>query len=95
MSFPVLEQLEAITAKAPSEGELKLALSRVAMEVNARYQSGAASSAEFMDSVITTLKALPGPAHAELRINCLIDASHFFYLNGQTFNAIDPADDAV
>lgn len=95
MSFPVLEQLEAITAKAPSEGELRLALSRVAMEVNARYQSGAASSAEFMDSVITTLKGLPGPAHAELRINCLIDASHFFYLNGQTFNAIDPADDAV
>jgi putative two-component system response regulator len=91
----VLEQLYAVTAASPLDTELKLVLSRVAMEVNARYQGGAASSADFMTSVIKLLKDIPGTAHAELRINCLIDASHFFYLIGQTFNAIDPAADAV
>ena len=41
------------------------------------------------------LKKIDGIAHPELRINCLIDASHFFYIIGQPFNAIEPATDAV
>jgi hypothetical protein len=43
-----------------------------------------------MLAAIRTLKAVPGTAHADLRINSLIDASHYFYLIGQTFTAIDP-----
>ena len=65
------------------------------MEVNTRLQTASASSAEYMTSVIRTLKNLTDVSHPELRINCLIDASHFFYLIGQTFNAIEPASDAV
>jgi putative two-component system response regulator len=48
-----------------------------------------------MSSVVRTLKKLTTPTHAELRINCLLDASHYFYLVGQAFNAIEPASDAV
>lgn len=64
------------------------------MAVNSRLQQGAAGSAEFMGSVVKTLKGLEGEGHAELRINCLLDAAHFFYLTGQTFNALEPATDA-
>ena len=89
-----LKELEALKTPLP-DGELKLVLSRVALEVNAQYQSGAASSAEFMREAIATLRALTGVAYADLRINALIDAAHFLYLIGQSFDAIDPANDAA
>jgi putative two-component system response regulator len=98
MTFPVIEELHALVADpvgTSDDGQLKIALSRMAMEVNAQYQAGVASSAEFMASAIATLKAVKGTAHSDIRVNCLIDASHFFYLVGQTFNAIEPALDAV
>jgi putative two-component system response regulator len=82
-------------SRAATEDELKSALARVAMEVNAQYQAGSAASADFMLAAIRTLKAVPGVVHADLRINSLIDAAHYLYLVGQTFTAIDPANDAV
>jgi len=88
------QDLDALS-RAASEDERKSVLARVAMEVNSQYQAGAAASADFMLAAIRTLKAVPGTAHADLRINSLIDASHYFYLIGQTFTAIDPANDAV
>jgi putative two-component system response regulator len=78
-----------------SDSDVKVALSRVAMEVNSRLQSATPSSAEYMSSAIGLLKGIAGVEHPELRINCLLDASHFFYLIGQTFSAIDPAADAA
>jgi putative two-component system response regulator len=74
--------------------DTKLTLSKVALEVNSRLQSSSAS-VEFMQSVIQTLKALQGSGHAALRINCLLDASHYFYLSGQAFPALEPAGLAV
>ena len=94
MNPTAFQELEAVK-RAASDSELKQVLARVAMEINSQYQAGAASSAEFMSSAVRTLKSVPGTAQAELRINCLIDASHFFYLIGQTFSAIDPANDAA
>ncbi len=79
----------------PSGGDVKVALSRVALEVNTRLQSATPSSAEYMTSAIRLLKQIPGVEHPELRINCLLDASHFFYLIGQPFSAIEPAADAA
>lgn len=78
-----------------NEAELKVALSRVAMEVNSRLQAGTAASAEYMTAVIKLLKSVEGNQLVDLRTNCLLDASHFFYLIGQTFNAIEPAVEAV
>jgi putative two-component system response regulator len=77
------------------DAKVKLALSRVALEVNARLQDGSAASAEYMNSVIGTLKRFKGPANAELKANCLMDAAHYFYLIGQSFSSIDPLCEAV
>lgn len=89
-----LELLEKI-ANSATGIEQKAALARVAMEVNARLQAGSPSSAEYMSAVISAVKHIDGETHADLRINCLVDAAHFFYVIGQPFKAIEPAADAV
>ncbi|HUQ99259.1 MAG TPA: HD domain-containing phosphohydrolase [Gemmatimonadaceae bacterium] len=75
--------------------DVKVLLSRIAMEVNSRLQAASSSSAAYVDGVITTLKSIDSVDNAELRINILLDAAQFFYLVGQTFNAIQPATNAV
>ena len=78
-------------AEMDSSGpELKLALSKLALEVNAVVQTPSASSAEFVRASVAQLSQLKGTLHHELRINCLIDAGQFYYMNGLTFNAIEP-----
>jgi putative two-component system response regulator len=91
---PELQQLKSSVGLSNGP-ELKVALSRVALEVSARLQGGSASSTEYMTAVIRTLKSVEGSSHHELRVNCLMDVSQFFYLVGQTFTAIEPARDAV
>ncbi|QJR11004.1 hypothetical protein DSM104443_02075 [Usitatibacter rugosus] len=44
-----------------------------------------------MTLTIGTLKKIEGTSNADVRINCLIDAAHFFYVIGQAFSAIEPA----
>jgi putative two-component system response regulator len=80
---------------AGADVELKAGLARLAMEVNSQYQTGSANASEFMQLAVRTLKTVSGTVHAELRINALIDASHFYYLSGQSFDALEPANDAV
>src|SRR5258706_3204210 len=96
VSTPTLQELEAM-AQAPetSDPKVRVALSRLALEVNARLQEGSPSSGEYMAAVISMLKGLRGTANAELRTNCLIDAAHYFYIVGQSFAAIDPSSEAV
>jgi putative two-component system response regulator len=65
------------------------------MEVNAQYQAGDAASAEFIGRALEVVRDVSDDANVDLRINCLIDGAHFFYLIGQTFKAIEPASDAV
>ena len=95
MNFNSIDELQAVCGPDLSEAELKPAISKLAMEVNARYQAGSASSVEFMNQAIRVFRRVPGTDCAELRVNALIDASHYFYLVGQTFSAIEPALDAV
>ena len=91
---PELQQLKSSVGQ-PDGPELKVALSRVALEVNTRLQEGSATSAEYMTTVIKTLKGVAGSSHHELRINCLTDVSHFFYILGDSFKALEPARDAA
>jgi putative two-component system response regulator len=84
-----------LLATKGATGDLKILLSRVALEVNTRVQEASAASAPYMTSVAQALKSIDGPQYSDLRINCLIDISHFFYIIGQTFNAIEPASQAV
>lgn len=85
----------AQTARNVAEPEVKVALARVAMEVNARLQSGSASFYEYMKSAVRTLKRMKGSANLEIRVNSLFDAAQYFYLCGQPFEAIEPASVAV
>lgn len=80
---------------AISDGEIRAALSKIALEVNSRYQTGAPGSTPFMDAVVQALKRIDGTQDAALRLNCLTDISHYFYLIGQSFHAIEPSLDAV
>jgi len=88
---------ETLTAilRSPADPQLKIALSRLALEVNAQAQAGGPSTAEFMATVTKTLRQVPQQAHPELQINCLMDAAQYFYVAGQSFNAMEPATDAV
>jgi putative two-component system response regulator len=98
MTFATIDRVQALVAKAPNsaeQGDLKVALSQMAMEVNSQYQAGISTSVDFMASAVEALARIEGDAFADLRLNCLIDASHFFYLVGKTFSAIQPAADAV
>ncbi len=95
MNLAPFQELDALRDRTPEDPAFKVALSRVALEVNAHQQAGAPSSVEFITSALRAVRAIQGNDHAELRINCLLDGSHFFYLVGQTFSAIDPASDAV
>lgn len=97
MSQQIAQELDLLhrALAIPGQPGLKVALSRVTLEVNARHQTGSAGSVEYMASVVSALRKIPGTDYPELRINCLLDASHFFYLIGQTFNALEPATNAV
>ena len=95
MAFPVIEQVQTVASASENEADLKLALSRMAIELSSQYQAGLPTSADFMTSAIEALKIVKGDKHADLRINCLVDASHFFYLIGRTFDAIEPSLGAV
>ncbi len=97
MSQPTIEAVEKLRATTDSvpEGELKAAFSKLAKEVNSQYQSGSATASEFITSAVSALKDFSGLECAELRINTLIDAAHYFYLGGHTFSALEPAKDAV
>lgn len=66
-------------------------MARIALEVNARLQSGSAASSDYIDAVVEGLRKIRGNSNAEIRINCLLDAAQFFYMTGQSFNAIEPA----
>src|SRR5690349_8558415 len=92
-----LSQLQDLTATVPQvpEQQLRFALSRFALEVNTRLQYGSIASAEYMSSVIKSLRAIGNDSNAELRINCLLDVAQYFYVVGQSFSAIEPASDAV
>lgn len=74
---------------------MKVSLSRIALEVNSRVQTSPSGSVEFMRTVVEAVRRLPGVLHADLRIACLLDAAQCFYLAGQAFDAIDPANAAV
>jgi putative two-component system response regulator len=83
-----------ITTSADRD-KTRVLLSKMAMEVNSHYQAASATSAEFMSRAIQELNSWQGAEFADLRLNALIEASHFFYLVGQTFAAIEPAQRAA
>lgn len=88
-------ELISRTNRLAADPEAQLALTRIAAEVKANLQAGSSSSAEFIGSVLNSLRQIQGTEHADLRINCLSDCAHFYYVIGQPFASIQPASDAV
>jgi putative two-component system response regulator len=97
VSSPALQELKEISLESRdrADPQLRIVLSKVALEVNTRLQEGSMASSEFMNSVLATLKSLKGPSNAELKANCLMDIAHYFYVVGQSFSSIDPLSEAV
>ena len=95
--FPHLEELRSLeTDQSPVvDSKLRLALSRLALDVNKRLQEASLASSEFMTNAVAALRNLEGSENAQLRINALLDAAQFFYVVGQSFNAIEPASEAA
>lgn len=97
VTSPAIYELEhlAATARNAAEPEVKVALARVAMEINSRLQTGSATFSEYMKSAAKALRKMRGSAHLELRANCLLDIAQYFYLCGQSFESLEPASSAV
>lgn len=88
-------QALAALAEVPSEPELKVAFSKVALELSSLIQSGSPGAADYMKAAQSTLKKIGKASHPELHVNCLLDISQYFFVAGHSFNAIEPASDAV
>jgi putative two-component system response regulator len=56
---------------------------------------GTSAAAEEVAGIVAALRKIKGVGNAEVRINTLIDAAHFFYVIGQPFSSIEPAREAV
>jgi len=97
MVSSAIQGLETLVASDPNaaDAEVKVALSRVAMEVNSRLQSGSSGHVEYMKSAARAIKKMRGSAHLELRTNALLDIAQYFYLMGQGIEAVDAAHAAV
>ena len=78
-----------------SEASIRASLERLSIEVKSLLQSGSAASSKLVSSVASAMGRLPDTSVPDLRIGCLLDASHFFYVTGQGFAAIEPASTAV
>lgn len=98
MSTTALDALQDVSKEPqqdPADPKLRVLLSRLALDVNSRLQQGSIASVEYITAAVAALKRLRGDANAELRGNCLLDAAQYFYVIGQSFNAIDPASETV
>lgn len=97
MTSAAIHELEHLagTTRNPAEPQVKVALARVAMEVNSRLQTGSATFSEYMKAAARALRKMRGSAHIELRANCLLDIAQYFYLCGQSFESLESAAAAV
>ncbi len=95
-SSPHLLIEQAIGSPEPlQEAKLADALERSRDLIRTNLSSGAVAAAENVGKIVRALAQIKGDAHAEVRIESLIDAAHFFYVIGQPFSSIDPAREAA
>lgn len=93
MSSEAAKDLELVIGDQTED--VRAPLSRIALQVNSALQTGSAASAPFIKSAVSALKQFQGRQHADVRINCLLDCAQYFYVIGQGFEAIEPAQLAV
>jgi putative two-component system response regulator len=79
-------------AMGPEVDETVLAL---AAEAKQRLTTPSPDNAAWYKEAAGTLRGLPDTQGGVARIQCLLDACHFFYVSGQPFEAITPALEAI
>jgi putative two-component system response regulator len=87
------DRLEALLrrGKSATEPGVKAALVKVAAEVKSRLQRASAESFDFYLTVAKALSQIRGTAHADLRLSCIFDCCHYFYIGGFTGSALEAA----
>lgn len=73
-----------------SDPEIRRALSRLSTEIKKKLAIGAPESRGFFVSACDALSQLRGSSNPELRIDCLVDCSMYFYVSGSPLLAIPP-----
>lgn len=94
MSSAQIDTLETLLNQngTPSVGELKLALTRLSVELNERITRGSSASYEFFIGAVQALSKVKGQAHAEVRLSCLFESGLFFYRSGFARAALQTSD---
>jgi putative two-component system response regulator len=85
MSSSHADRLETVLRESsnPAEPEVRLALLRLTSEVKERLAQGSSGAKEFFLSALRSLARMKGNGHAELRLHCIFDCGHYFFLAGQ------------
>ncbi|MGH9426369.1 MAG: HD domain-containing phosphohydrolase [Terriglobia bacterium] len=84
----------AKAGRSPADPEVREALTRVASELSGLMQNTSAESSELFATVANSLVRFKGTANADLRVGCLLDVAQYYYVLGQPFRAIEPANAA-
>lgn len=89
MSSSHAEDLEIVLRSPKATGpDLKMALTRLSLEVKERVERGSSTSYDFFAATMHALSKIKGTAHAELRGKCLFDCASFFYITGHSAAAV-------
>jgi putative two-component system response regulator len=91
MSSAHMERLEALlqSRTAANEPEFKLALTRIAAEVKGRMTKDSPTSLDFFSATSRALSKIKGTAHADIRLQVLIDSASFLFENGRNVQALE------
>lgn len=66
------------------ERDSKLVLSRLVRELRQRREKGSTLSIDYFEASLRSLCQIRGPAHADIRMECLNQCAQFFYANGDS-----------
>ena len=95
-SSPLLLLEQAVAATDDTqEAKIAEALGMARELIRTSLSSGASGAAENVGQIVRAIAKIEGDAQAEVRIESLIDAAHFYYVIGQPFSSIDPAREAA
>lgn len=90
-----VERLDTLLQSNGRDGELKLALSRLHVDLRARCESGSPLSRDFIVAALRTLPRIKGSKHSIVRMECLNQCAQYLYVNGHTIDALIAANQLV
>lgn len=97
MSSSHTQRIEDLVAgsTSPRPVDLKVALSRLSLEIKDRLAKGSSGSFDFFVAAVEALSKIKGAGNAELRLACISDCGKYFYVGGYPDAAIQTAKLAI